>query len=334
MATLSANNPTLLDLASRQDPNGQIAAVAEILNETNDILQDITFQEGNLPDGHKSTVRTGIPTPTWRKLYGGVTPTKSRTAQVRDSVGEMAAYAEVDKTLADLSGDPAQFRLTEDRPHIEGMMQEAAETLFLGDADAAPEEFTGLAPRYNSLSAESGDNIISGGGSGSDNRSIWLVVWSPMTVFGIVPKGSQAGLNVVDKGQVTLEDASDGSNTGRMEAYRTFYQWFMGLVVKDWRYCVRVANIDWSALVKDAATGADLADLMFQAIDLIPNMNMGRAAFYMSRGVRTFLRRQVANATKQSTLSWENVGGIPVMSFQGIPIRRCDALAADESTVS
>ena len=333
MAALSqTTNPTLLDLAKRTDPDGKIAAVVEILNQTNEILDDMTWVEGNLPTGHRSTIRTGLPTPTWRKLYGGVQPAKSTTAQVTDNTGMLEMYAEIDKALADLNGNTAAFRLSEDKPFIEGMNQEVAQSLMYANEATAPEEITGLSPRFNSTTAANGENVIVGGGAGTDNTSIWLVVWSPETVFGIVPKGSKAGLQVTDKGQVTIENA-DGSS-GRMEAYRTHYRWDLGLCVKDWRYVVRIPNIDKSALTNDASSGANLPDLMYQALERIPNLSMGRPAFYMSRNTRSFLRRQVSNLTKSSTLTIENVGGKMITSFQGVPIRRVDALAADEALVS
>lgn len=337
MATLLARNPTLLDLAKASDPDGKIATIVEILNETNEILEDMTWIEGNLPTGHRTTVRTGIPAPTWRKLYGGVQPTKATNAQITDNTGMLEAYAEIDKALADLNGNTAAFRLSEDRAFIEGMNQEISDTLFFGNEDTEPEAFTGLSPRFNSTTAESGDNIILGGSASgqTDNASIWLVVWGPNTCHGIVPKGSTAGLQMTDKGQVTLEDAStDGSATGRMEAYRTHYRWDAGLVVRDWRFIARIPNIDKSLLTADAASGADLPDLMFQAMTQIPNLSMGRAVWYMSRNTLSFLRRQLSAATSMSTLQIENVGGKFVTSFQEIPIRRCDSLAADEARVS
>lgn len=334
MAALSVLNPTLLDLAKATDPDGRIADVVEILNQTSEILDDMSWVEGNLPTGNRTTIRTGLPEPTWRRLYGGVIPNKGTTAQVDDNTGMLEAYAEVDKALADLNGNTSMFRLIEDRAHIEGMNQKVAYTLFYGNSGAAPETFTGLAPRFNSLSAPNAENIIVGGGAGDDNASIWLVVWGPNTVHGIVPKGSKAGLQVTDKGQVTIEDASNGSNTGRMEAYRTHYRWDVGLTVRDWRYVVRICNIDKSNLTKDASSGADLADLMYQAMEQVPNLSMGRPAFYMSRAVRSMVRRQVTNATKQSTLTMENVGGKMIERFHGIPMRRVDALAADETLVS
>lgn len=332
MAALSVTNPTLLDLAKATDPDGKIATIVEILNETNEILADMSWVEGNLPTGHRTTIRAGIPAPTWRQMYGGVQPNKGRTVQVTDNCGMLEAYAEIDKALADLNGNTNAFRLLEDRAHIEGMNQEMADTLFYGNEGTEPEAFTGLAPRYNSSTADNGENVIKGGSSDTDNASIWLVVWGPNTVHGIVPKGSKAGLQMTDKGQVTIEDV-DGSG-GRMEAYRTHYRWDAGLSVRDWRYVVRICNIEKSALTKDASSGADLPDLMFRATEMIPNLGMGRPAFYMSRNTLTFLRRQSSNKLKDSSLTLDQEGGIPITRFHGIPIRRCDVLAADEALVS
>lgn len=331
MAVLATTHPTLLDLAKLKDPNGQIATVIEILNETNEILDDMVWQEGNLETGHRSTVRTGLPAPTWRKLYGGVQPSKGHTAQITDTTGMLEAYAEVDKALADLNGNTASFRLIEDRAHIEGINQEIADTLFYGNEGSEPEAFTGFSPRFNSLSAPNAENIIDAGGTGTDNLSIWLVVWGPTSVHGIIPKGSTAGMQVTDKGPVTIENV-DGAG-GRMEGYRTHYRFDAGLTVRDWRYVVRIANVDKSLLIKDATTGADISDLMVQAIELVPNISAGRAVFYVPRRIRSMLRRQQINATKNSTLTVESMSGKKVLAFDGIPVKRVDALSSDEARV-
>lgn len=331
MAVLSTIHPTLLDVTKRLDPNGKIDTIAEILNETNPILEDMVWIEGNLPTGHRTTVRTGLPTPTWRKLYGGVQPTKSTTIQITDSTGMLEAYAEVDKALADLNGNTAAFRLSEDRAHIEGMNQEIAQTIFYGNEGSEPEAFTGLAPRFNSLSAKNGENIIQNAGiDGADNASIWLIVWGANTVHGIYPKGSKAGLSMDDKGQVTIENV-DGAG-GRMEAYRTHYRWDAGLTVRDWRYIVRI-QYDQENLTKDAATGPDLVDLMADALERVPSLNMGRPVFYANRRALSFLRRQTTAAVKNSTLTMETVAGKKVSHFDGIPVRRVDVLNNNEAAV-
>jgi hypothetical protein len=330
MAALTANNPTLLDVARRTDADGKIATIVELLNQTNDVLTDMSWVEGNLETGNKTTVRTGLPTPTWRKLYGGVQPAKSTTAQVQDACGMLEAYAEIDKALADLNGNTAAFRLSEDAAHIEGMSQKLATTLFYGNEGTEPEAFTGLAPRYNSLAAQNADNIINAGGASTDNTSIWLCVWGPQTGFGIYPKGSMGGLQMHDKGQVTIENV-DGAG-GRMEGYRTHYRWDAGLTIRDWRYFVRVANVKIGDLATIANT-KNLINWMVQASERIPSFGKGRACFYVNRTIREKLRLGILERVSNN-LSWETVEGKRVMTFDDIPVRRTDALLNTESVVA
>ncbi len=330
MATLNTTNPTLADLATRLDPNGSVAQIIELLNQTNPVLEDMAWLEGNLPTGHKTTIRSGLPNGTWRKLNYGVQPEKSTTVQITDTCGMLESYAEVDKTLVNLNGNSAAFRLSEDRAFIEGMNQTMAETLFYGDSSTDPEKFTGLAARYSQKSGvENGDNVILGGGSGSDNTSIYLVVWGPNTVHGIYPKGSQAGLQSEDLGQQTLLDAAGG----RYEGYRTHYKWDCGLTLRDWRYVVRIANIDVSELTKNASAGADLVDLLVQAAEIPPNLAMGRPVFYANRTITSFLRRQIANKVS-ANLTLDSVAGKKVLNFDGIPFKRTDVLLNTEAAIS
>lgn len=334
MSVLAANNPTLLDLAKRLDPNGTIADIVEMMAAQNPILEDMTVIQGNLETGHRTTVRTGLPEPTWRKLYGGVQPTKSTTAQVTDSCGMLEDYAEVDKALADLNGNTTAFRMSEDRAHIEGIAQELASTIIYGNEATTPAAFTGLAPRYNSLSAQNADNIIDFGGTGSDNMSIWLCVWGDQTGHGIVPKGSKAGLQHTDKGQVTIENV-DGAG-GRMEGYRTHYRQDMGLTIRDWRYFSRICNIDTSLLNAGDAGAITLQKAlitaMIKASERIPMLGRGRAVWYVPRNIRENLRLGILEKTA-TNLTWESVAGKRVMTFDDIPVRRLDALVNTEARV-
>lgn len=335
MGALSAIHPTMLDFDKRLDPDGTIAQIVELLSMTNEIIPDATWIEGNLETGHRTTVRTGIPTPTWRKLYGGVQPNKSTTAQVTDNCGMLEAYAEVDVALADLNGNAPAFRLSEDRAFIEGMNQEFAKTLFYGNEGSTPEAFTGLAPRFNAKSgAANGDNIIlaDASASGPDQTSIWLVCWGANTAHCIYPKGSAAGLKMTDKGVVTVENV-DGSN-GRAEMYRTHYRWDVGFSVRDWRYIVRIANVDTSALTKNASAGADLIDCLAQALEIVPSLSLGKPVLYCNRTVKSFLRRQIANKVAASTLTMDQVAGKHVLMFDGIPVHRCDSILNTEAVIS
>jgi hypothetical protein len=326
-----ANYPTLIDLARRQDPDGKIAIIAEIMNQYNEILDDMQWKEGNTATGEKTTVRTGLPEGTWRRLNYGVQPTKSQTKQIFDACGMLEAYAEIDKDLADLNGNTAEFRLSEDRAFLEGMNQQMAYTLFYGNTDTNPERFNGFAGRYDDTTAASGANILSGSGSDDTNTSVWLIHWGPQTAYGIYPKGSIGGFQHRDLGEVTLWDAQ--TPPGKYQGYRTHYKWDCGLTVRDWRYMVRICNIDVSALTKDAATGANLIDLMVQAIELLPATKLGTPVFYCNKTVKSFLRRQMANKTN-ARLAFAEVMGKHVMIFDEIPVKRVDQLLNTEATVS
>jgi hypothetical protein len=329
MAAVGSSNPTLIDIASRMEGDKITSTLVELLNETNEIIDDATFIECNDGSSHKTTIRSGLPSATWRLLNYGVQPSKSTTVQVKDACGMLEAYAEVDKALADLNGNTAAFRLSEDRAFVEAMNQAFVDTLFYGNTATNPERFMGLAPRYNSTTAESGQNIVLGGGAGSDNTSVWLTVWGPNTLHGLYPKGSKAGLNHRDLGEVTLEDAANGKYQG----YRTHYKWDVGFSLRDWRYAVRIANIDVSDLTKTGSTGADLLDLLVQAIEKIPNLSMGRPAIYCNRTISSFLRRQMLNKSNVH-LAMDEVAGKKVMTFDGIPVRRCEAITNTEATVA
>jgi hypothetical protein len=91
--------------------------------------------------------------------------------------------------------------------------------------------------------AANGRQHHQGGGVGADNMSIWLINWHPATVFGIYPKGTQAGLVHNDLGLETVE-ATNGIAGNRLRAYRDQFVWRCGIAVPDWRSVVRIANID------------------------------------------------------------------------------------------
>ena len=339
MATLSNNSLTLADWAKRVDPDGRVPIVAELLSQSNEILEDCVFKEGNLPTGDRVVIRTGLPTVYWRALNQGIPSSKSTTAQVDEACGILEARSEVDKDLAMLNGNTAQFRLSEDTAFLEAMNQTQATTLFYGNPGVDPKQFLGLAARYSSLSAANAQNILSAGGSGSDNTSVYLVVWGDNTVYCPFPKGSKAGLIHEDLGEQTVYN-SDGT---RLQALATRYQWKNGLVVKDWRYVVRICNIDVSDLVGQTGTQAasaatNIVKLMARSLYRIPNMAMGRAAFYMNRTVHSGL--SVAALDKSQYVLKINEGlsqfGMPYswLSFLGVPLRRVDAILNTEAVVS
>src|SRR3954471_8243560 len=194
MALLATTALTLADWAKRIGPDGNVAVLAELLSQTNEILEDAVFVEGNLPTGHRLTIRTGLPQVYYRMINQGVPTSKSTTTQVDEAVGILEARSHIDVELAKLNGNTAAFRLSEDQAFIEAMNQTMAGALFYGNPGTDPRQFLGLQTRYSSLSAGNGQNILDAGGTGSNNCSIYLVVWGENTVFCPFPKGSKAGL--------------------------------------------------------------------------------------------------------------------------------------------
>jgi hypothetical protein len=347
MATLGTAALTLTDWAKTRDPDGKTARIIELLSQSNPILDDMLWIEGNLPTGTRTTVRTGLPSSTWRLFNQGVQVSKSTNAQIDEACGMLESWGEVDVALAKLNGDAASFRASENTAHMEAMNQEMAGTLVYGNSGTAPEEFSGFATRYSAL----GQNCISGGGSGSDNTSIFLVGWGAQTAHGIYPKGSQAGLQHFDHGEQTIETVN-GIGGSRIRVFQDQWKWDCGLAVRDWRYVVRIANIDVSNLTAESSA-ANLIKLMIKAWHRIPNLNGAmttnqgfvgiKPAWYMNRTAAQMLDIQRFNTMSgQGTgaqnlggsIEWATIDGKWVPAFRGIPIRITDAILETEATVA
>jgi hypothetical protein len=213
------------------------------------------------------------------------------------------------------------------------MNQAQTSTMLYGNPSTDPRQYLGLAARYGAISgAGNAANIIDAGGTASNNTSIYLVVWGENTVFCTFPKGSKAGLIHEDQGILTVYDG----NNNPFQAYQTHYQWKNGLVVKDWRYVVRIANINTANLVAESSA-ADLVKLMSRALDRIPNFGMGRAVFYMNRTVYSMLRIQALNKSQNAIDVQQGLNqfGTPQSwtQFEGVPLRRVDQILNTEARV-
>lgn len=333
MATLSTNYPNMLDWVKRRNPDGSIAKIVEQLDQTNEVVKHMVVREANGTWGHRTTVRTGLPTGTWRKFYGGVQASKSRTNQIVATIGMLNNLMEVDKKLADAENDPAGFLASELMAHVQGMTQEIAQTLMLGDEVTEPESFAGFLQHYNDRAAASGENIIGSTTDNSDNASIWLVSWGDDGTFGIFPRGSKSGGLDIGELKTEIIDNIDGSN-GRMLAYRQWMEWELGLCVRDWQGNVRVVY-DQELLTKNAASGPDLIDLCTQAIEMVPQRIKATCnlKFYGNRRARSFLRRQIANKVASSTLTMETVAGKSQLMLDGIEFCQVDALTNAEAAI-
>lgn len=338
MATIATDVSTYADVYKRMGPDGKtLAGILEILNQANPMLDEMLTKEANDGTGHKTTVRTGIPQATWRLLNYGVPRVKTQTAAVRDTTGMLEVYAEIDKDLADLSGNAKAFRLSEASGIMEGMSQQMAQTMWYGNTLVNPERFTGFAPRYaDGLASRtpSGANVFDAGGiDPTSNTSAWLISWGELASHALYPRGSQGGLRHRDLGEVTLVDA-DG---GQYQGYRDHFKWDIGLTVRDWRKNARVANIDTDQL-DDPAYVKTLIRLMIEASEALPidaedsNAGGAKLVWYVPKAVRSALRFAILDKLA-GNLTWENWMGKRVVMFDGVPVRRSDAILTTEAVV-
>ena len=346
MATIGSTALTYADWAKRLDDGYRIASIIELLSQTNEVLDDMLVMEGNLPTGHKTTVRTGLPQATWRLLNTGVPNAKSTTAQIVDTCGNLETYAVIDKDIADLNGNTAEFRLSEVKAFLEGMSQQVAATLVYGNQHVNPERFTGWSPRYSTKStanSQTANNVLDGGGTSNTNTSVWIHTWGNDTAHATFPKGKITGLQHRDIGEWPVTDSS--SNT--YQAYRDHFKWEIGYVLRDWRYVVRIANVDVTQLT--GVSAANLINLLVRGLYRMPTApssatsiqtsdtpevraNMGRVIIYCNRIVRTYLDLQAMNKTNV-LLRLAEYDGMVVTTFRDIVIRTVDAILSNEAQV-
>lgn len=336
MAVVGNDVLTLADLKSRLGPDNKVSPIIEVLSRQDEMLADIPMMEANLLTTHKTTVRAGLPTPTYRRFNQGVAATRSATAQIEFPMAMLSDRSELDKDLGNLGGNLGAVRFSESVPHMMGMAQSIADTFIYGDPVVNPttddSKFPGLGYYFkDNTTANTKDHVITALGSGSDNASIWIIAWGDDTICGIYPNGSVAGLEHNDLGE---GDAFDASNR-RFRAYMDEYKWTCGLAVKDWRAAVRIANIDVSDLIATTANQQLLSNYVIEGLDKIPSQYRSRAKIYCNSTVKTAWRLgQRADVKSGGGLTFENIAGKNVASFDGYPVRTSNALTLTEATVS
>lgn len=332
MATLGNTYVDLIDIYKQQDGAGNYVPVIEMLAEMNPILEDALTVECNKGTTHLHTVRTGLPSVTWGRLYQGIPQSKSGKAQVEDTTGFVEGLSTVDTRLLEISKNPGAVRLGEAQSYLESMSQEVASKIFYGNTASDPEEFMGLAPRFNDKSAANGGQIIDAGGTGADNTSIWFATWGDNQCQLLHPQGTMAGIKREDKGEQRITDGSGNAYYVKEELFR----WHIGMAVKDWRYVSRIANID----VSDMQAGSvDLYKFMRKAYWALQNRRVagGRMAIYCNRDVMEALDGLATNSGSSDNftrLRPMEIQGKEVLTYRGIPIRESDALLNTEAQVT
>ena len=338
MATLNLLYKTLADHAKLKAPDGSELIIAEILEQSTPLIEGMPMIEGNMVTGHKVAIRTELPAASWVRYYEGTPSAKGKRQVITFTAGRLRSKFEEDADLLKLNGDENISLMDSAKEHLAGMGQDLEDEFIYG-TKADPEKIVGLAATYDHLSTsetDAGYNVLSGGGVGADNTSIWLIYWGSRNIHGIFPKGSKAGIEKVDYGK-ELIPAPDGG--GDYEARRMMFKVDAGLAIPDWRSVVRIANIDVSELAdagESTYDGAALINLLTRAIHKprAQVMNMGKPVIYANSTVMTALDLIANNKTTLAIKSSDNVEGKAKISFRNIPIHRADRIINTEAVVA
>lgn len=334
MSILGTDALTLSDLRKRLNPDGSIAFIIEALEQSNPILQDIPWIEGNLKTGNVTTVRTMIPTPSIRMINKGVKRGKSRTAQVQDTCMILEDRSVVDVELLALQKDKEKFRNSEDAAFVQGFSAYVAEQTFYGDSKNAPGTFNGLSVRYDTYGGDKGEagyQVVSAGTPGTNtNTTAFFVGWGNKHTVGIYPEGTIAGLKMRDLGEQTVTD-NDGLE---YQALATLFTWKVGMAVQNIRSNALLRNINVAGLKSlNSAQKLALMDSLTETKNKIQNLQNGdkQVRLYVSDSLYNFFETYMNDKNNVFVTQQTLMNQMPQLYFKGIPVEKCDAISETES---
>ncbi len=323
--------------------------IAALLSQHISLTKDLYMVESSEMFNHEFAFQTSIPAGSWRQINQGVPYSKSTTAKSRVGLGTLEDYSQVDRLLAEGSGNAERFRETEDVAFLEGMGQTVEQTAWYGNTAINPAQFQGLSTFYNTVAtgtAQNAANVIDGGGTGNSNISIWLLCHGARTFHGLYPRSTRAGLAMEDKGDTVPGFDSLGN---RFEAYTTWFRHMIGIVPIDWRYSARLANLDVTNAGLAGPNAYDIFAGLRQIMLLPPTLTSEssgitevdapgepspgiRPVFYTNRTGRHWIDVQ-AMRDRNVLLSIDDYAGKPVDSINRIPLRISDQLITTENRV-
>ena len=338
---MKAHYPTYIEIAKRLDPKGQLMEIAEILAEENSVTEDMVVLPCNKQASFVAAVRDRLPTPDWVATGEGVDPKTSTVRNLTFSTGKMRMLCEIPKDAVEIGGNSKGIKYQEEKAFVQAMNIEMADTVFYGDEGKNPREFNGLSRYYNKKNLNNNKAIHDAGGTGSRLRSIWIVDWDPMGVHGIYPEDVPGGIQRVDLGNQMDQTApligNTSQRTGRQPIISSYYDWSLGLVVKNWGYASRICNIDLATLTEDASTGANLHQLIRKGMNSLKRRKRGmRTVAYAPREILDMIDGQAVAGVRESQLEWKDLSGRGIweMVIRGIPFKLADALDTDEARVT
>lgn len=307
---------TLLDISklSTDVPAKVINTIVDCMP----LFDQMHFAQCNNGMNNKTLVITEYPEGQTRSFNEGVLPEKAGGMTVLDSTSMLSTYSQIDAKLLQLNKSSAEWRYNQEKAFQIGIAHKVAEMIFQSSLKKDPKAFDGILTRYSDASDK--DVFLDAGGTADAAKGladILIVNWGDAQIHGIYPEGGVGGLVRTDRGE---QDCYDKKGR-RFRGVVTDYDWTLGLAVEDRRQVVRVGNIDIDALDAKATSGADLIDLLIDAVEMFPTTVGAGCAIYMNARLRTMLRKQIGRRVNVN-LQWETVAGRKVVTYDGIPVHK------------
>jgi hypothetical protein len=315
---------TALELAKRAN-NPEAFNIIELLRMTNEMLIDVPAYPANNGMINVTLQRNIGPMGQHRIYNQGVGKVATVTSPVHDRIAILAAYSDVDKNMADNSGNVNAVRNSEAIPIVKGMGLTQAETIIYGD-DSRPEEFAGLMSRRNSLSDPNVVDAASAGGSGTAYTSIYLVAVGRELFHLIYPEKSGYGIGVMraDRGTIDVKDARDA--TKEYPVYREYFEAMYGITVRAPDAVKRIVNI------RNDITPSALLDVILDTRYRLPP---GASTYAMYGNVDILIKLDKAARDKDNVaFTKDDPWGQPITHVRDIRVRRMDVILSTESAVA
>jgi len=324
MSLLEMNvDDTLLGLMGRHEiyRNGAPLTLVEKLVVFNEMWLDATWIETNNGDSYIGAERTTVPEPSPRRINQGVERTGSTESPFTEVTVDKESRSRVDTRLLMKSRNPGKTRFNKDIAFAIGFGNDLGTQSIYGNHKLNVDNFTGLAPRLNALSAK---HVISAGGTGADLTSAYVVCWGPEAATMLYPQGSPPGLIFQDLGQQTVVD----KNNLEYEAMISLFTQSAGFAVHNVeRDIQRVCNIETAG---DTNIFDD--DLLLTALNHTRG-TMGVPVILVNETLMTQMDILAKDKANVSYTSGE-VFGHPTVLFRGYAVRQNDAILDTETAIS
>ena len=344
MATLSLGSDlTIAELARREDPDGKLAQLVDVLSQENKILEDITWIECNNGTYHEDTRTAVEPTGEERAYDQGVSKEAGITEKVTEPTCMLNGISEVDVSKIKHSPDQGAARLQEDGFFLRGMTKTLVSRLFDGSRATDQRRINGINSRtdYNTLQTTETRVFDNAGGNCADAAtftSIYIIQWGYKKVNLIYPRndpngGGELPIKMEDFGK-SIINQSGTSETKKYPAWQTWFGADFGMFINDPRCIKRIANIATSSI-----DGVNYFGFHENAlIDAVTQLeyNGEGAVMYVNRTIYAQMWKRANEKGNAFFTQDANEGpfGMPVIRFQGIPIKRVDQITNTQADVT